>query len=118
MQIKLQKKLFNKYPKLFSMCWGINCGDGWYSILDALCTCIETIQYSDKPDVSFVQIKEKYGTLRVYESGADVLTEGMVHMAEVMSAYVCEVCGSTKDVTTEDDGWITTRCKKCRSKEG
>lgn len=46
------KKLINKYPKIFAgvnkppteslMCFGFECGDGWYAILDALC---HNIQY-------------------------------------------------------------------------
>jgi len=36
-------------------------------------------------------------------------------MAEAMSRLVCENCGSTDGVTTEDDGgWTRTLCKKCR----
>jgi hypothetical protein len=47
----LDKKLCEKYPKIFAdryadmretaMCWGIATGDGWYNILDHLCSNIQ-----------------------------------------------------------------------------
>lgn len=51
MKQELQNKLYEKYPVLFyernldmtqtAMCWGICCGDGWYNILDTLCSLIK-----------------------------------------------------------------------------
>ena len=47
----LDKELVEKYPKIFrdrysnmkvtAMCWGFEHGDGWYNILDALCSNIQ-----------------------------------------------------------------------------
>lgn len=52
MREELDKKLCEKYPKIFrdrfadmrttAMCWGFECGDGWYNILDSLCWCIQS----------------------------------------------------------------------------
>lgn len=51
MNEQLDKQLVEKYPKIFRdrhgdmkktlMCWGFECGDGWYDILDALCGNIQ-----------------------------------------------------------------------------
>lgn len=51
MKPELENKLFEKYPKIFRqkdlppnqscMCFGIECGDGWYKILDVLCQAIQ-----------------------------------------------------------------------------
>jgi hypothetical protein len=51
MNNELDEKLVEKYPKIFkhrhasmqitAMCWGFDCGDGWYNILDALCCQIQ-----------------------------------------------------------------------------
>lgn len=101
MNTKLQEKLFNKYPKIFGdrtkpktetcMCWGLEVGDGWYSLIDVLCEAL-TYTYStsvkvdeedgkrlgiepysgsyyfmvEPPQVIATQVKEKYGTLRFY----------------------------------------------------
>ena len=47
MRDELEKKLFDAYPKIFRqkdldmkqtcMFWGIECGDGWYTLIDVLC---------------------------------------------------------------------------------
>lgn len=51
MKAELQNKLYEKYPKIFgqkdlpmtqtAMCFGIECGDGWYNIIDNLCAHIQ-----------------------------------------------------------------------------
>lgn len=48
---ELDKKLVKKYPKIFAdrygdmrntaMCWGFECGDGWYNIIDLLCSDLQ-----------------------------------------------------------------------------
>lgn len=53
MNKKLQNKLYEKYPKIFAqkdlpmtqtcMCWGISCGDGWYNIIDTLCSHLQCL---------------------------------------------------------------------------
>ena len=57
MKTELQNKLYKKYPKIFrqkdltmketAMCWGISCGDGWYNIIDTLCSYLQSVV--DKP---------------------------------------------------------------------
>lgn len=51
MREELDKALVEKYPKIFRdrygdmkktlMCWGFECGDGWYNIIDVLCANIQ-----------------------------------------------------------------------------
>lgn len=51
MNEQLDKQLVEKYPKIFRdrngdmrrtlMCWGFEHGDGWYNIIDALCSNIQ-----------------------------------------------------------------------------
>lgn len=59
MKQELQQKLFDKYPKLFRqkdlsmnetcMCWGIETGDGWYSLIDSLCSHLQwNIDHNNK----------------------------------------------------------------------
>lgn len=106
MSPELEQKLFNKYPKIFKdntkspqetcMCWGLECGDGWYELIDVLCealtyTFTTSIQVDEEdgkrlgiepykdvkgelnyyfsvepPQVVADQVKEKFGTLRFY----------------------------------------------------
>lgn len=51
MSPELDKRLCKKYPLIFAnrnadmtqtaMCWGFDCGDGWYDIINALCFAIQ-----------------------------------------------------------------------------
>lgn len=62
--------------------------------------------------IQVVQVKEKFGGLRYYYNGGDDQIFGMVTLAESVSYYMCENCGSTKNVG-QTSGWITTLCKEC-----
>lgn len=63
MSPELDNKLCEKYPKIFkdryadmrttAMCWGFECGDGWYNIIDKLCSNIQLhIDWSRKQRLS------------------------------------------------------------------
>lgn len=130
----LQEELFDKYPKLFTqkdlsiqqspMAFGITCGDGWYNILDILCNRITKYIKSNKNvgieandawedidienPVQFVQIKEKFGTLRVYINWGDKTIYELIALAEDISSVTCEECGAPGELITE--GWLKTRC--------
>jgi hypothetical protein len=143
MKEELDKSLCEKYPKIFAnrygdmketlMCWGFECGDGWYNIIDQLCANIQhhidwrekqrqwTITFNSKaapeelkdipevvPQVVAVQVKEKFGALRFYIDGGDEQIHGMIRMAESMSAVTCETCGSPGRQRGKD--WIYTAC--------
>lgn len=124
---ELDEALCAKYPKIFAnrhgdkrttcMVWGFEHGNGWYWLIDQLCSSIQS--YTDankKPQVVASQVKEKYGTLRFYYSGGDDYVAGMVWLAESMSYDICEECGSTKNVT-QTKGWIYTLCEDCLTKK-
>ena len=176
MKQELDKLLCERYPKMMvnreksmqetCMCWGFECGEGWFNILDQLMGNIQhhidwkekqrnwAIEYNEMAaqakagnselfdesmkdlvdqeykerrkqelinnplrevgqpvcQVTLDQVKEKFGTLRFYYSGGDDVIDGMVRMAESMSAVTCEECGNPgKQV---GGGWITTLCKE------
>lgn len=108
-----QDEIVAKYPELFAnigvqgscMNFGIECGDGWLSIIEALCDSI-----ADR-GLRFSQIKEKYGALRVYMDTIDDVVDGAIRMAEAMSARTCERCG--KPGQTRGKGWLYTVCDEC-----
>lgn len=92
------------------MCFGFECGDGWYTIIDETCRLLS--QHEPLAGARFVQVKEKYGTLRVYLSHQDDYADGVIDMAEALSSRTCEVCGQPGK--SNDRGWIMTRCEGCR----
>lgn len=124
MRKELDEALCKKYPEIFrdrhgdmrttAMCWGFECGDGWYNIIDAACAQIENRAYNNRLNgekfhqVIATQVKEKYGTLRFYYTGGDDYVDGVVSMAETISAKTCEVCGAPG--TLREGGWLKTLC--------
>jgi hypothetical protein len=63
------------------------------------------------PQVTAVQIKEKFGTLRFYYIGGDERITSIVDFYESYTQYICEECGSTVDVGSTS-GWIRNVCQK------
>ncbi len=167
----LDEALTIKYPKIFKnrygsmretcMFWGFSHDDGWYNIIDMLCSNIQhhvdwtrkqrvdALKYNRAlsraingdftsynrlskwqqknidedlmdpepqlktvpkacPQVIADQVKEKFGTLRFYYHGGDDKVDGMVRMAESMSAVTCETCGAPGQ--SRGGGWIQTLC--------
>ena len=146
MKQELDKLLCERYPKMMvnrnkdmketCMCWGFECGDGWFNILDQLMGNIQhhidwnlrqrqvAVDYNSKaspesvrkvpelvPQVTLDQVKEKFGTLRFYYTGGDNYIDGMVRMAESMSGVICEGCGNVGE--RRDGGWVHTYCTPC-----
>jgi hypothetical protein len=125
MKQELDEYLCKVFPKIFAernlpmqetaMCWGFDCGDGWFNIINQLCQNIQHhIDWKNKKEetvaqVVVSQVKEKYGTLRFYYSGGDDTIDGMVSMAESISGVTCEQCGNPG--TQNEGGWITTLCE-------
>lgn len=132
MKKELQEKLFSQYPKIFAqkdldktqtaMCWGIACGDGWYTLLDTLCVNIQNRitnvnrnkSEEDKLVCQAVQVKEKFGGLCFYIYGGDDYIDGLVSLAESMSYRTCSECGNPSEENKTNRGWIYTMCANCK----
>jgi hypothetical protein len=141
MREELDKKLCEKYPKIFrdrnadmkttAMCWGFSCGDGWYLLIDKLCSSLQWDTDTNKyPQVIALQVKEKFGTLRFYYSfdcsenagKEDERTsvrrcsemDGAVQFAESMSSVICMECGNTYGTGVKPyGGWYLSLCDGC-----
>ncbi len=102
-------------PEKSNMCFGFECGDGWFSLLEDLCNKID-LYLKDKPNMKkeFMvnQVKEKFGTLRFYVTIYDDQIERYIEEAEARSAETCEVCGKPGKVI-KIDGWLSCLCKMC-----
>ena len=61
------------------------------------------------PQVSIIQIKEKFGELRFYYSGGDEYIKGIVDLMYSISRYTCEVCGAPGHLSL-NRGWYKTLC--------
>jgi len=70
MNQELDKKLCEKYPKIFCnrnapmtqtlMCWGFSCDDGWYNIIDKLCA---NIQWHIDQNIKTAEYAQQYNTM-------------------------------------------------------
>jgi len=100
--------LIDKYPTLLeNLSFGIECGNGWFYLLDRLC---EDIIKIDGTCVA-TQIKEKFGTLRFYCDAANDEVYDLIDNAEEESRSICEECGEPGQMTGTT--WYKTLCQKC-----
>ena len=99
-----------KYPQNLDEAFIIDfdCGWGWEALLDKV---FKEIQDTD---IKIIQVKEKFGGLRIYTNTDKFLS--VINSVEIESFKVCEICGNRKTVTTEGS-WLKTLCKKCRDKQ-
>jgi hypothetical protein len=73
MNEELTKSLYEKYPEIFAehhlspqetcMCFGFECDEGWYPLIDELCSRLSRIAKQYNIDIVARQVKEKYGKL-------------------------------------------------------
>lgn len=137
------------------MAFGCEFSDGWYKLLDELCEYITRLSnrtdllklnkeyhteenrgfiYLKRPTISFTQVKEKFGMMRIYWSGNSVENweeicakvhqddreravnkyydevQNAIDYVEYLSSKVCEVCGLPGTMSKE--GWMSVRCNE------
>lgn len=110
-------EIIAKYTQFFPNGWaigGASCGKGWLPLLDKMFAEIQqyctTNNISELPQV--VQIKEKFGTLRVYMNNTNDVLEDIVFSYSSESISICEECGNPGEQKTYY-GWIKTLCSVC-----
>lgn len=111
----------NKSPKESLMCFGVNCGDGWFNLIykmsEKLDNIIQKIK-EENPDSQLPrasQIKEKFGLLRCYMSSYNDSIDQAIGEAEAESSKTCEDCGQPGKL--RDGSWIFTLCDTCDRKK-
>jgi hypothetical protein len=106
MRKELEQKLICRWPGWFdleacptssAMGRGFECGDGWFNIIWHLCSDLEPLVTELERETgerfSVVQVKQKFGTLRIYVSRhADAIDE-RIEAAALETSHTCEVCG-------------------------
>lgn len=129
--IEQNKELVNKYPFLYSAfngavsdadkfesTWQDDLPEGWKKafcpqIWDELKAILEKANFLN--EFKFVQIKEKWGTLRLYHNGVpesifDEIT-AWEEKYEKLSENICINCGKPAEYMSV--GWILFYCKDC-----
>jgi uncharacterized protein with HEPN domain len=121
--------LLEKYPFLFREAWaaptspasrfaagGFEIGDGWFRIVDRI-----SARLAKDTALHVVQVKEKYGRLKVYFERAEGVPRDPRLDAEMKTALdedadeserTCEVCGEP-GTHEERHRWWSVRCGPC-----
>lgn len=89
MNSQLTQRLYADFPSLYrgqakpptesSMCWGIECGDGWYLLINELSKqLVAHLEQRPELDFEFTQIKNKNHSLRIHYRGGDRVIEELI----------------------------------------
>lgn len=118
-----EQRLIGKYPQLFrapnavslGTGWrGVDCGPGWFPLIERLCEKIQQLLESSPSSPVFIShFKEKFGVLRVEIQGGNDSIAELVAMTESESSEVCEACGDPGNLIRTPHGWIKTLCTTC-----
>jgi len=118
-----EEELIEKHKDILDLRggYGMNCWEGWHGIIDDMLDTISNgVHINTKlrarfgavdgktGNIKVVQIKEKFGALRVYIEPYDVYTQGIIDMAETVSKHTCERCGKPGELWSV--GWSKTLC--------
>ena len=123
----LEQKLMNRFPfmEAKNILDGIKLGyaipmevnDGWYNLIYSLCLDIERhyCEIGRNPnELNILQIKEKYGELRVEIGNFPQGLQDLIMEYEKLSLKTCHICG--KDGKLRDGGWLEVLCDRCNTK--
>lgn len=120
-------ELIEKYPFLvvedpygsdnLTSCWLDDLEPGWRAAFgERLCEDLVKSLKEDncEDEFKFEQIKEKYGSLRLYAIGYGEHTKQVLAKYEELSKYICGHCGKVARYVTS--GWIYPLCEECMLK--
>ena len=119
--MKIPKDCLKKYtiiqpdPTLRNnlMAFGFEIGKGWMPLLIELLDKIQLLVNNNPEyaDVEILQVKEKYGSLRVYLNYYYKEIEDIISEYEEKSCYICEECGEKGEIRNINN-WYTALCDK------
>jgi hypothetical protein len=103
-----------RYPQLFEGSGYPTVGDGWRDLLErALARIAAAVARGPaESGIKIVQIKEKYGTLRIYYDShklskkASAVVDEAIELAEARAACTCDECGAEGRLY-DSGGWYT-----------
>lgn len=101
-------ELMQKHHKILRPAGYVEVGEGWFPLIDSLCTDLQKISNDTGLQIEAEQIKEKFGGLRFYTSTSTKPHADRITVAEEQALVTCEVCGAPGK--QRDGGWIRTLC--------
>ena len=109
------KSLIDKYPIIFYKIKHLECSDGWYVLIDRLCSHLEhMIKFTSSEEevrnlMHATQIKSKFGTLCFYMNNSTPAMNSVLDLAESLSGSICEECGN-QGSSRFINQWVYTLC--------
>ena len=85
----------------------------WHPLIKDALTRIEAL---GNANLTVLQVKEKFGGLRIYLSLSSTEADAIITAAEAEASETCEECGSKEDVKLRGGGWLRTLCDPCEEK--
>ena len=99
-----------------AMCRGFCCGDGWFNIIDSLCSeIVAQVKAGKMPPVVVTQVKEKFGTLHFHFRGGNGETHRLKELARQKSERTCEECGRSVEIRAIEVGRVL--CPICDTEQ-
>lgn len=122
----LKERLKENWPSVIAedVHCDLSCGAGWHPLIWALAQKIHSYNTKHSPanPTVFLQIKEKFGGLRVYINGTTGASEeqlkdsdaifAAIEFCENGSYAVCENCGKP-GTTRHERSWLKVLCDDC-----
>lgn len=96
-----------KYPALYAKCFDFSPPSGWRPIVERLSASLAATGTA-----RVLQVKEKFGGLRVYLGNCSDLDLELARVAEADAAHTCQSCGSD-GAKLRGPGWYRTVCDGC-----
>ena len=103
-------EFFAKNEDLFQDVSRCNLPPGWVTIVDEFCTRLR----NEFAGMLIAQVKEKFGTLRIYLKPGPSEAWEIATVYERMTETICERCGQPGELRSERQ-WLRTLCVPCNS---
>lgn len=119
MRLELEEELTKQYSDILKISH-FECDDGWFNLIKCVFAAVARhIKWSSNPpeDFKFVQIKEKFGGLRMYSENGNEVIKGIVSLAEELSYKTCEVSGFPGSIHIKNY-WLKTLSEEEAKKLG
>ena len=133
--IENNKKLIENHPYLlprnvfsdevrgdynYEFTWYDDIPEGWRIafgefLLEDLRDALLKTNYLDR--FRLFDVKEKYGSLRIYCNAATQEVHDVIRKYEYISQYICFNCGSPHACVVNDYGWYLPLCEECWNKQ-
>ena len=110
-------------PMITCLSRGVETGPGWYGLIyslsEKLQRLIATLPEDTRKEYKVVQVKQKFGGLRVYMHKYTDEIHKLIDEASELAYKICETCGQPGKLCGDwkKNEWLYTSCKEHAKKE-